>query len=144
MSRLLDADTLTRKTFAFHQIQGIPEWNDVHSIDDFDMVQNNGRLGIHFANREDGLTNIIYKLSKKANEDDYPILFRIYGAGEDLGSEYDFVGSSDYLNRGNELVLFEALSKSNYGIKLLRSFPEGRLELWRVGYYVCHRSFNEV
>ena len=29
----------------------------------------------------DGLTNVIYKLSKKSNPDDYPILFRIYGAG---------------------------------------------------------------
>ena len=84
MSRLLDADTLTRKTFALQQIQGIPEWSDVHSIDDFDMVQNNGRPGLHSANCEDGLTNIIYKLSKKSNEDDYPILFRIYGAGEDF------------------------------------------------------------
>ena len=83
-NRLLDADILTRKAFAFHQIQGIPEWSDVHSIDDFDMVQNNGRLRAHFTHREDGLTNIIYKLSKKSNEDDYPILFRIYGAGKDV------------------------------------------------------------
>ena len=68
----------------------------------------------------------------------FTVLVRIFG------SECDFVGSSDYLNRNNELVLFEALSKSNYGIKLLRSFPEGRLELWRVGYYVYHHSIYEV
>ena len=61
-----------------------------------------------------------------------------------FGWECDFVGSNDYLNRNNELILFEALSKSNYGIKLLRSFPEGRLELWRVGYYVYHRRMCEV
>ena len=140
MNRLLEADTLTRKTFAFHQIQGIPEWSDVHSIDEFDMIQNNGRPETHFAHCVDGLTNIIYKLSKKSNEDDYPILFRICGAGEDFGCECNFIGSSDYLNRENELILFEALSASNYGIKLLRSFPEGRLELWRVGYYV--RLYN--
>ena len=30
----------------------------------------------------DGLTNIIYKVSKRSNCDDYPLLFRIYGAGK--------------------------------------------------------------
>ena len=34
----------------------------------------------------DGLTNVIYKLSKKSNPDDYPILFRIYGAGSNCCS----------------------------------------------------------
>ena len=29
----------------------------------------------------DGLTNIIYRVFKNNNPDDYPILFRIYGAG---------------------------------------------------------------
>ena len=34
----------------------------------------------------DGLTNVIYKLTKKSNPDDYPILFRIYGAGSNCCS----------------------------------------------------------
>ncbi|KNB45765.1 hypothetical protein JH06_1369 [Blastocystis sp. subtype 4] len=71
----------------------------------------------------DGLTNIIYKLSKKSDEDDFPILFRIYGAG-----------SSDFLNREKELKFLSVLSKNNFGIELLCSFPEGRMELWRVGF----------
>lgn len=85
MPLLIEANELERKEFAFQQIQSIPEWNDVHSIDDFDMVQNKGTSEQHIVYGEDGLTNIIYKLSKRSNEDDYPILFRIYGAGENFG-----------------------------------------------------------
>lgn len=29
----------------------------------------------------DGLTNIIYRVFKNSNPDDFPVLFRIYGAG---------------------------------------------------------------
>lgn len=77
-------------------------------------------------NDVDGLTNVIYKLSKKANADDFPILFRIYGEG-----------SNEFLNREKEIHFFSILSENHYGIELIKQFSEGRMEKWRVGYTVC-------
>lgn len=88
----------------------------------------------------DGLTNVIYKLSKKSNPDDFPILFRIYGEG-----------SNEFLNREKEIQFFSILSKNNFGIRLIKQFPEGRMEQWRVGYKVTFfqqgfiiQSLNDV
>ena len=77
----------------------------------------------------DGLTNVIYKLSKKSNPNDFPILFRIYGEG-----------SNEFLNREKEIQFFSILSKNHFGIQLIKQFPEGRMEQWRVGYKVTFFS----
>lgn len=42
MPSLLELDYDGRKRFALNELQHIPEWNDVHSVDDFNMVQNKG------------------------------------------------------------------------------------------------------
>ena len=42
MVRLLELDYEGRKAFAFQQLQDVPEWSDVHSINEFDMEQNKG------------------------------------------------------------------------------------------------------
>ena len=44
MPSLLELSYEDRKLFALKQLQTIPEWNDVHSVDDFNMVQNKGEI----------------------------------------------------------------------------------------------------
>ena len=80
MRTLLEQTFDERKQFALTEVQHIAEWSDIHSTDDFEMEENKGG-SFSFRWWLDGLTNIIYRLSKKSNPDDYPILFRIYGAG---------------------------------------------------------------
>lgn len=124
MGRLLELDLNGRKAYAFQQLRDVPEWKDVVSVDDFDIEQNKG-CELHIQLVVEGLTNVIYKLSKKSNPDDFPILFRIYGEG-----------SNEFLNRGKEIQFFSILSKNHLGIRLIKQFPEGRMEEWKVGYTV--------
>ena len=42
MVRLLELDYEGRKACAFQHLQDVPEWSDVHSINEFDMEQNKG------------------------------------------------------------------------------------------------------
>ena len=42
MAPLLQLDFQKRKAFALEQVQNIPEWSDIASVDDFDMEQNKG------------------------------------------------------------------------------------------------------
>ena len=37
-----------RKQYAFVQLRTVPEWKDVSSIDDFNMVQNKGTVRFSF------------------------------------------------------------------------------------------------
>lgn len=40
------------------------------------------------------------------------------------------------MNREKELAFFSILSENHSGIALVRHFPEGRLEEWKVGFKV--------
>ena len=44
MPSLLELDYEGRKAFALREVQQIAEWSDIHSVDEFDMVQNKGFL----------------------------------------------------------------------------------------------------
>ena len=45
-------------------------------------------------------------------------------------------GTDTFLDRETEVRNFEILSDNSFGIELLKTFPGGRLELWRDGYDV--------
>lgn len=45
----------------------------------------------------DGLTNIIYRVYKNNNPDDYPILFRIYGAGTACNGNHNMQEVTSFL-----------------------------------------------
>lgn len=47
MNHLLKLDAKSRKEFAFQQLQDIPEWKDVTSMDEFEMEQNKGMGSIN-------------------------------------------------------------------------------------------------
>ena len=45
-------------------------------------------------------------------------------------------GTDTFLDRESEVRNFKVLSDNAFGIELLKTFPGGRLELWRDGYDV--------
>lgn len=45
-------------------------------------------------------------------------------------------GTDIFLDRESEVRNFKVLSDNAFGIELLKTFPGGRLELWRDGYDV--------
>lgn len=45
-------------------------------------------------------------------------------------------GTDIFLNREAEINYFKILSDHNFGIRLIKTFPGGRLEAWREGYNV--------
>lgn len=45
-------------------------------------------------------------------------------------------GTDTFLDRETEVRNFQILSDNAFGIELLKTFPGGRLELWRDGYDV--------
>ena len=47
-----------------------------------------------------------------------------------------FEGTDIFLDRETEVRNFQILSDNAFGIELLKTFPGGRLELWRDGYDV--------
>ena len=48
-------------------------------------------------------------------------------------------GTDTFLDRETEVRNFKILSDNSFGIELLKTFPGGRLELWRDGYDVWDR-----
>ena len=49
---------------------------------------------------------------------------------------FDIQGTDTFLDRETEVRNFQILSDNAFGIELLKTFPGGRLELWRDGYDV--------
>ena len=45
-------------------------------------------------------------------------------------------GTDIFLNRESEINYFKILSDNNFGVRLIKIFPGGRLEAWREGYNV--------
>ena len=53
-------------------------------------------------------------------------------------------GTDTFLDRETEVRNFKILSDNSFGIELLKTFPGGRLELWRDGYEFHRDSGNLV
>ena len=80
------------------------------------------------------MTNIIYKVTVKGKECQ-PLLLRAYGNCKDFNC-CSCEGTDTFLDRETEVRNFKILSDNSFGIELLKTFPGGRLELWRDGYDV--------
>ncbi|CBK23937.2 uncharacterized protein [Blastocystis hominis] len=68
------------------------------------------------------MTNIIFKVVV-VDKPCEPLLLRAYGNCTDI-----------FMNREAEINYFKILSDNNFGVRLIKVFPGGRLEAWREGY----------
>ncbi|KNB42241.1 choline ethanolamine kinase [Blastocystis sp. subtype 4] len=109
----IDTGHTDMRQLAFDIVKGLdrPGWKDVSSVDEIEISRASGAM-----------TNIIYKVTVKGKECQ-PLLLRAYGNCTDT-----------FLDRETEVRNFKILSDNSFGIELLKTFPGGRLELWRDGY----------
>ena len=142
MSSLLAMDFEGRKRFVFEELRTVPQWSDVASVDDFCMEQNKG--GGNFAALwSRWLDERDLQTVKEIEPGRLPHFVQDLRRGYPVCVSCLRVGSSEFLNREKELAFFSILSENHFGISLIRHFPEGRLEEWKVGYkvilwFVCH------